>query len=132
MKNLNIFICVLVLFMAGCKTNSKERTEKFQKQRDKVIYVGDKIKDIKTDVIFGDCDLTIIDDILIVNEIRPSSKKIMHLFNKNTFEYITSAGFIGRGPGEISRYGTIAKDRNNRAFWYSDYDRCFFLGCIYP
>lgn len=120
MKNVNLFICLLLLLTIGCNA----KTEKFQKHRDKIINVGDKIIDIKPEILFGESVLYIIDDILIVMEISPKvGEKGIHLFNKNTFKYITSTGVIGRGPGEITSPGAIGINRKNRVFWVPDYGK---------
>lgn len=112
-----------MLLMVGCNSNNKGKTEKFQKHRDKIINVKDKIVDIKTNVLFGSCNLNIIDDILIVSETKPSGDKGIRLFNKNTFKYITSTGIIGKGPGEVTRQGGIKVDIKNRVFWVSDHGK---------
>lgn len=106
-----------MLFITGCRSNKEAETEKFQKHRNKIIHVGNKIVDIKTDVLFGLSFLNIIDNFLIVNEGSPRGYKGIHLFDKNSFGYITSTGFTGRGPGEISVPGRIGVDDKNRVFW---------------
>jgi len=124
MKHTNLLIYLLLLVLIiGCKGNRETSTEKFQKHRDKIINVKDKITDIKTDVLFGISNLNILDDMLIVSEIKPGGDQGIHLFNKNTFEYIASAGIAGRGPGEITRQGTIAVDNKNKILWVSDYGK---------
>ncbi len=112
-----------MLFIIGCKSNSGSKTEKFQKHRDKIIIVSDKIVDIKPEILFGNCFLYIIDEILIIAEIKPSGDKGIHLFNKNTFKYIESTGIIGKGPGEVARQGGIQVDIKNRLFWVSDHGK---------
>lgn len=123
MKNVNIFICLLILFIIACKNNDNQKAEKFQKRRNEIINFEDKIIDIKTEILFGNSLLYIINDVLIVNEISPSGDKGIHLFNKNTFEYITSTGIIGKGPGEVARQGRIGVDAKNKIFWVSDHGK---------
>lgn len=123
MKIVNIFTCLIFLFVLGCKNNNESKTDKFQKHRDKIIKVGEKIIDVKPDILFGNCTLYIIDDILITNEISPKGKKGTHLFDKNTFKYRTSTGIVGRGPGEISVPGRIGVDRKNRVLWIPDFGK---------
>ena len=112
-----------MLFLISCNSCNENRNEKFQKHRDKIINVEDKIIDIKTDTIFGLSILFIIDEILIVSEVRPRGDKGIHLFNKNTFEYITSTGILGKGPGEIASPGNIGIDRKNRILWVADHGK---------
>ena len=123
MKNVNILSCLLMLFLISCNSCNENKNEKFQKHRDKIINVEDKIIDIKTDTIFGLSVLYIIDEILIVSELRPRGDKGIHLFNKNTFEYITSTGILGKGPGEIASPGNIGIDRKNRILWVADHGK---------
>lgn len=123
MKNVNILSCLLLLFAICCNSCNENKNEKFQKHRDNIINVEDKIIDIKTDTIFGLPVLYILDDILIVSELRPRGDKGIHLFNKNTFEYITSTGILGKGPGEVASPGNIGIDRKNRVLWVADHGK---------
>ena len=123
MKYVNLLVCLIMLLVIGCTSNYKGKTEKFQKHRDKIMNVGDKIIDIKTEILFGNPSLNIVDDILIVTEIKPSGDKGIHLFNKNTFKYITSTGIIGKGPGEVTRQGQIVVDSKNRVLWVADHGK---------
>jgi hypothetical protein len=123
MKNVNILTFLLLLFIVGCKSNNGSKTEIIQKHRDKIINVSDKIVDIKPEILFGNSLLYIIDDILIVNEVAPKGEKGIHLFNKNTFKYITSTGIIGKGPGEIIVPGRIGIDYKNRILWVPDHGK---------
>lgn len=121
MKYAFSFTWLLLLLIIGCKTNSNANTEKIQKARNRIINVGDKIVDIKPEILFGNSVLYLIDDILIVREVTPKGEKGIHLFNKNTFKYIKSMGFLGRGPGEIASLGGIGIDRINRILWVQDH-----------
>lgn len=97
-----------------------EKTEKVQKNRNNIVNVSDKIVDIKVDILIGNSALYILDDILIVLEKFPKGERGIHLFNKNTFKYLTSTGKIGKGPGEIVSPGPISLDSKNRVFWVPD------------
>lgn len=111
---------LFMFFVIACKSNKEKETEKYQKHRNNIINVKDEIVDIKTDLFYGECWLNIIDDILIVNEFFPSGEKGIHLYNKNTFEYITSTAIVGKGPGEVARQGRMAVDNINRILWLND------------
>lgn len=121
MKYVSLFVCLLVL--TSCKNNNQGKIEKFQNHRDKIINVRDKIVDIKPEVLFGNSHLNIINDILVVTETKPSGEKGIHLFNKNTFKYITSTGIVGKGPGEVTRQGAIKVDNKNSVLWVPDYGK---------
>jgi hypothetical protein len=122
MKKLPAFFMLSVVFFSGCMRD-KSRTEIIQKDRGRIVEVSDKIVDVKTDIIFGISYLYIIDDVLIVAEISPKEEKCIHLFNKNTFEYLTSTGVIGRGPGEIASPGKIGIDEKNKILWVVDHGK---------
>ena len=119
MKSLNIFTFLLILFIIACKTNTQQ-PEKYQKHRNNIVSVQNKIIDIKPEIIFGKSWLYIIDDILIVAEQRAYNEKGIHLFNKNTFKYITSTAIIGKGPNEVAALGTIGIDSKNKILWVTD------------
>jgi len=122
MKNLNILV-LLIQFSAICFSCNENIIEKNQKKRDKTININDKINDIKIDSIFGFPMLYILDDFLIISDLQPHSAKAIHLFNKNTFEHITSTGILGKGPGEIIRPGSIGIDHKNNIFWVADHGK---------
>ena len=123
MRNINILFFFFALFIIACNTNIDEKTDKYQKKRNNIINVQDNIVDIKTEMILGVSLLDIIDDFLIITEAFPNGEKGMHLFNKNTFEYITSTAIIGKGPGEVARQGSIEIDYSSKGIWLSDYGK---------
>lgn len=127
MKNVYMYVCLLMLFIIGCKSNNDGKIEKFQRRRNKIINVENSINDIKTSIFFKESVLNIIDSILIVNEGQPSNEKGIHLFNKNTFKYITSTGIIGKGPGEIILPGRIGVDSKNKILWVPDHGKRILL-----
>jgi len=121
MKKVSPLTFLAILLVISCTNNRAPATEKIQKHRDKTVNVSDKIIDIKTDIVFGKSSLYIIDNILIVQERYPKGEKVFHLFNKETFKYITSTGILGRGPGEISTpSSSLGIDPDNRLFWMPD------------
>lgn len=119
-----IYACFLIIFtFFRCKTNNDQKTDIYQNQRETIINVKNNINDIETKFIIGYPGLCIVDTFLIVTDNKNSDKGI-HIFNKNTFKFLRSTGTIGRGPGEIGRYGEITTDKNNkRMFWMSDYGK---------
>ena len=123
MKTSNLFIYLLIICCTGCNTNRVSSTDIVQKDRDKIVDVSAKIKNIKTDVKFGSSHLYIADNVLIVAEISPKNDKSIHLFNKDTFEYLNSTGIIGRGPGEITNLGKIGIDEKNKILWVVDHGK---------
>lgn len=108
---------LIITFCTNCNNN----TDIYYKKWDKIIDVQNRIISIKTDINFGNSLLYIVDDLLIVNEVKPEGQKSIHIFDKNSFNYITSAGIIGRGPGEISVTGRIGVDQKNKVLWVPDH-----------
>lgn len=121
MKYICSFTCLLLLFISiSCNRNNDSKTEKIQKQRNNIINVADKINDVKPKIIFGNSALFILDKYLIVLEKFPKGDKGIHLFDKNTFRYITSTGIIGKGPGEIISPGPLGLNKEKKVFWVPD------------
>ena len=120
MAKLFIPACMVLLIISSCNNDNESKTEKVQKNRNNIVNVSDKIIDVKPEIIFGNSALYILDDILIVLEKFPKGEKGIHLFNKNTFEYLTSTGIIGKGPGEIVVPGPIGIDFKSKVFWVPD------------
>ena len=111
------------MFLIGCNTNDVSKTEIVQKHRDIIVDVSESIVDIKTEILLGSSILYIIDDILIVADMSHKADKCIHLFNKNSFEYLTSTGIIGRGPGEITNLGKIGIDEKSKILWVADFGK---------
>ena len=122
-KILSLTTFLILLFSIGCNSNNKSCKEKVQKHRDKIVNLSDKISYINPEIIFGNSLLYILGDILIVDESFPKGEKGIHLFDKNTFKYITSTGIIGKGPGEIAKPGRLGIDKKNKVFWAPDYGK---------
>ncbi|MFR8358247.1 MAG: 6-bladed beta-propeller [Parabacteroides sp.] len=54
-------------------------------------------------------------DYLLVSDYK-SPDKLVYIFDKNNFKYITSTGDRGQGPGEISNMGRIATNEAEQIF----------------
>lgn len=118
-----ITFCVFGFILLNCSAGSENQVEKIQSNRSEVISVKNKILDIPTEVILGNPLLYISDDFLIAVEMKPSQKKGIHIFDKQTFKHIASTGIVGSGPGEIIRFGRIGVDNKNRTFWVQDHGK---------
>lgn len=113
MRYLQLLTTFLLFIAAGC--GNKNETELVQRERGRIVDVSDKIVNIETDYIFGKSSLYIIDNILVAQEFYPKGEKVNHLFNLNTFRYITSTGALGRGPGEVSVPSGLFVDREKES-----------------
>lgn len=118
-----LYSLLLISTLISCNKNSEQ--EKYQQHRNNVIDVSSQVIDTKIDtklMFGGQTILRIIKDYLIVCDYQ-SPEKGIHLFNKNTFEYITSTGLRGEGPREIIRYGDIGIDNENGIFYVLDFGK---------
>ncbi|MGE0077536.1 MAG: hypothetical protein AB7S48_06725 [Bacteroidales bacterium] len=122
-KKIAKYLYIVLLIVTSCKINDDKRLETIQTKRDNIIDVSKDIIDIKTSILLGNCFLYIIDNYLVISENSPCGDKGIHIFNKNTFEYITSTGIIGKGPGEVTRQGRIGVDHKNKILWVSDHGK---------
>lgn len=122
-QNNIIYLFVSLIFIISCKNSAEQSLEVKQKERSNIIDVSNSIVDIKTNILFGNCFLYIIDNFLVICENSPSGDKGIHLFDKNTFKYITSTGIIGKGPYEVTRQGRIGIDHENKVLWVSDHGK---------
>ena len=105
-----------LLLIAVCWSCSQDsETEKHQSKRDQVVDVRDKMKEFSTqDVLIGRISRTyLIDNYLIVTDYN-SPDKLIHLFDKNTFEHLASSTYQGQGPDEITIIGHVGIDETNR------------------
>lgn len=109
----------LFLIIACCwNCSSKPSTEKHIGKRDNIINVRDRIEEIVIDDPFinDNSRPQIIDKYLFIED-RNSNDKQIHIFDKHSFEYITSTAQKGQGPGEIISMGSLVEDKVNRKFY---------------
>lgn len=114
------FICI-ICSMSCC---GDSETEKYQKSRDNIIDVRDQIKEIVIeDVMIGRTAFPyIVDQYLLISDYESPDQQI-HLFDRNSFRYITSTATKGQGPGEITIIGHIVYDKNRRSFYVTDHGK---------
>jgi len=123
-----LFYCCM-----SCMHNSE--TAKIQNNRNNIINIHEKIKEL------------VIEDVLISNHSRihvfdkylmiidyGGIDKLIHIFDKNDFTYITSTGEAGPGPDELSNIGMISYNASNRILYVPDNGKntifCFELDSI--
>lgn len=123
MKKLgNLILLVLSLVVGSCTRNSE--TEKYHQERNSIISVHSLIKEIQIDdVLIGSIARPfLLGDYLIIGDYK-SSDKLIHIFNKNNFDYLVSTAYVGQGPGEITVMGHIGIDEKRRKFYVSDHGK---------
>lgn len=101
-----IIFCLYFVFFASCK--KQIGTEKIQTERNNIINVKNKIKEIKTDSILlsSISKPYLISDYLLIVDFK-AYDECVHIFNKNDFHYIKSFAYAGPGPEEITRLGYV-------------------------
>lgn len=111
----------LLFITTYCSCIHNSETEKYQNERENVVNVQNEVKEIKIDdvLINGNPSVCIVNNYLIIGDYK-SSDKIVHLFDKKTYKYITSTGNLGEGPGEIVSLGYIGADEKNHKFYVTD------------
>ncbi|MDR0892283.1 MAG: 6-bladed beta-propeller [Mediterranea sp.] len=117
-------VVALNLIFASCSVNTKDGTEKVQKNRDKIVNVKRYTKEIQLDsILIGSVShLYLLDNNLIISDPR-SPEMLIHIFDKNTFEYRKSIAPVGQGPNEITILGHIATDVNRKKLYVSDHGK---------
>lgn len=117
-------LVLLLLLAICCGCSQDNQTEKFQKSRDHVIKVRDKVKEIKIEdvLISGNARMGLLGNYLFVTDYK-SYDKLIHLFDKNNFTYITSIAYRGEGPGEITNIGFIGMNVSERLFYVTDHGK---------
>lgn len=121
MKHINILFCTLwILSMFSCKRESEPI-----KHYDAL----SKVKDVKEnihEIDFEDVEIStfgrsfILNDYLIISDYK-SFDKLIYIFDKNTFKYLTSVGDRGQGPSEIANMGSVIPDEEHNSFYVIDH-----------
>lgn len=127
---LHYFDCVMknwlcFLFVVSCLgCTSENEFDKYQNVRDNIFSVREHIAEIQIeDVLIGAGSRPyILGDYLIIKDYR-SSNELIHIFDKNSFEYLTSTAPLGQGPGEITVIGHIGVDESRNKFYVSDHGK---------
>jgi hypothetical protein len=103
---------LIIISCWGCTQNST--IEKYQNKRAHIINIHDKVKEIKIeDVLIGNIAVPYsFDKYLIISDHR-SYDKLIHVFDKKNFNHITSFGYQGEGPSEITVLGHLEFNEKN-------------------
>lgn len=114
----------LLLIVFCCCCTNKPITERHQGKRDNVLHIQDRIKEIVIeDVFINDYSLPyIVNEFLIIMDFKTHDEQL-HLFDKNSFQYITSCAPKGQGPGEIANIGYLAENEAERLFYLTDHGK---------
>jgi hypothetical protein len=113
---LNIF-----LLFSFCSQPVKDRH--FSISKTAIENVSDKIIDIETNENFSFADLSIVGTNLVILDVFSQNEKSIYLYDKNSFQPITSTGILGEGPGEILRIGDLVNSNHKDKFWIPDFGK---------
>lgn len=121
MKHINIILYFLWIFiMFSCKQQSE--SIKHYDALSNVRNVKENIHEIAIEDVeisnFGKS--FILNDYLIISDYK-SFDKLIHIFDKNTFKYLTSVGERGQGPSEISNMGSVIPNEKHNTFFVFDH-----------
>lgn len=120
---MKVILClVFIILLGGCTPASV--TEKYQSKRDDIINVKEKVKEFGTgDVLIGSVSRLYISNKYLLIADYKSVDKLIHVFNKNDFSYITSVGDFGQGPEEITVMGSLAIDEIHHQLFVPDHGK---------
>lgn len=113
---------LIIISCWGCTQNST--IEKYQNKRAHIINIHDKVKEIKIeDVLIGNIAVPYsFDKYLIISDHR-SYDKLIHVFDKKNFNHITSFGYQGEGPSEITVLGHLEFNEKKREIYVADHGK---------
>lgn len=114
---------LLIMISLSCCTQNPS-TEIFQHKRNNIINIHNKIKEINIEniLISNISRIYLINDYLIIGDYK-TQDKLINIFNKNTFNYVTSCTYQGLGPGEIANMGYIGVNEEKNSFYVSDHGK---------
>ena len=120
MSNLHLLFCFFIFIVfSSCKNYSQK--DIWQKERNNIINVHKHIVEIPMEevMIGASVKICLLDSVFIVGDGR-GYDKLIHLFNKNTFKYLTSTTTLGQGPKEITQLGEIVPNEKEGKFYVFD------------
>ena len=126
MKRIYFLFCLLLLLFMACKQQAE--SVKSYDAKAEVVDVQDRLHDITiSDVDISDFGSPfLLNQYLIISDYK-SFDKLIHIFDKNTFRYLTSVGERGQGPSEITNMGAIVPDHERNTFYVIDHGKQAFL-----
>lgn len=121
MKKYILFLLSAIICLS---CTQQPATEKHQKNRDNMINVHDRVIEIEMeDVLISAWGHPyMFNEYLIISDYH-SYDKLIHLFDKKNFKYITSTAYRGQGPGEIANVGHIEANEAERLFYVTDHGK---------
>lgn len=113
-------IFILSLFIFSCQQKDSNVFNHFLNEYD---LTGQIVHDTN---YYRDGTINLYDSLLIITA-TPENLNTIHIYNKNSFNYICSTGLVGKGPGEINNPGHATIDKDSGIIWNMDYS----LKCLW-
>ena len=129
---INCYISIIIFLCWGCTQSAETKHYNFRKN---LINVRDKVKEVEIEDVFigRSSECYFMDQYLIIIDSEPWDK-VIHLFDKNSFNYITSTADRGPGPRELTIPGEMGVNEADRIFYVSDHGKqliyCFALDSV--
>lgn len=122
MKNKEKVIILLISVVCGCTYTTEH--EKHYNSNSTVVDVHRAMKVIDmAEIPMSVFSVpNVFDDYLLISD-HKSPDRLIHLFDRNSFEYITSTGNRGMGPGEIANMGSITINKRERSLYVTDHGK---------
>lgn len=121
---MKIKIIVYLLLIVSCWSCPQHSEKKHFDFRKNIVNVRNKVQAIEIeDVLIGRFSICYFMDQYLIIIDTESPDKVIHLFNKHNFNYITSTGDRGPGPSELTAPGEIAVNEKDRIFYVSDHGK---------
>ncbi|MDD6891205.1 MAG: 6-bladed beta-propeller [Bacteroidales bacterium] len=123
-----VFYFLVALLCSACASERKGEREKWQRQRDNIVDVRDKVKEIDTgDILIGNWAQPYVCGRYLVIADAKSMDQQVHVFDKRTFRHVVSFGDKGQGPKEVTVLGTVAWNEERHDFYVTDHGKLAIL-----
>ena len=121
-------IIYFIVFACLVSCSESRGVEKHQDNCSNIIDVRESVKGIVIDTPFiGAWSRPfIVNDYLLISDSKLEDK-LISIFDKRSFSYITGVGHVGEGPDEITNMGVIVPDEEHHRFYVPDYGKSKLL-----
>jgi hypothetical protein len=122
MKNNKILLALLCIIpLTSCNPGNEIRIEDFP------VTLEMSGIEVKMSKPYMFVDMVLADSFLILSPVFQDNHQI-HIYNKESFELIKTAGVVGRGPGEVINPGLCYVNDSTMMVWLTDMGRRSVLG----
>lgn len=117
----NLFAICAFFCCISCATKDTQNNKR-QTNRENIVNVQEQVQEIIcSDVLIGAIAQPYVFDSLMMIVDYKSTDKLIHVFNKDSFQYLYSFADFGQGPEEIAGIGAIAWNPEAHEIYAADY-----------